>query len=279
MAEKKEENRRGAEIVKEILKMVREKGPLTETQLAKEIALDRKQTSKYTTYLSTKGLVKVEKKLFGEPIISPASKDILVKTASKDNDTKPQKRKEGVKKVSAEDEKDVKDIYESLMEDFRGVMRLHSESDGDYIAALLLDSGNIMSATFEKEGSEKEEIGDHALKSIIETFSGTSGELEIYEMEEDKFNETMRENISYTLTKSFPLTNLKLKIKLMAKKQEKEDSKGLTSFVSRIKLKNATEKERKRMGFLHGRLDESVKLLDFARKAREKPGREESEEE
>jgi hypothetical protein len=256
----KKTGKRGADNVRDLLAALKVKSPQTEDELSASTSLDRGQVKKYTDYLSKKGLIRINKRLFKASTIELMNPSHMLPKAAEgkkqvvNQALKASSGKEGMRRVSAEDEDDLREISESLMDDFIGVMRLSVHGKYEASAALLLDGGDIVAATYEGAGDVLS--GDCGISATVERFSGTEGGLEIYEMSREMFNESMRENVECVLKKAMPVADLNIRIKLG---HDASSGGGLSHWRSSGKNKFG--------GFFSGRLEDSIRLSEFARKS------------
>ncbi|MFH0861857.1 MAG: DUF2226 domain-containing protein [Candidatus Altiarchaeota archaeon] len=149
------------------------------------------------------------------PEKEPPAEQPPKETESQKTDLEPKSPPiQGGEKVIPATEAELKEVCESLVTDFLGVIRLFGEIQGkSYTAGLLIDKGDIIASSFEHMDTVEILYGDEALRQMQEKFCGTRGDLEIYELSEEDLNESLIKNINYLLTTPIKLSTLKIKIK------------------------------------------------------------------
>jgi hypothetical protein len=177
----------------------------------------------------------------------------------------------GGEKVVPENEEELKEVAKSLVTDFVGVMRLFGEAEGQsYSAALLVDRGDIIAISFEHMDTVGITYGDEALHNIQSKFMGTKGDLEIFQMSDDDFNESLQPNVNCLLSAPIKLSSMNIKIK--AKERPAPQKKSFLSSItgaltsSDASLKADRQEELKEMRQRKvERIGGQVNLLNFAR--------------
>jgi len=304
-----ERKRKGAEVLKAILDKVKHEGVIAEGELAVSQGMERKELAKYIQYLREKGLISVKKRIFGEAEISVSGGAIAIekkneaeKTTEKKEEPKdeakekkepeqpepPAKKDEahteqpsqqgmmaaGGEKVVPETAEEFNEVCKSLVTDFSGVMRLYCESQNQtYTAALLINAGEIIAASFEHLDEARVICGDDAMGELQAEFMGTKGDLEIFEMTEEDYNSAVRANIDCTLQKPMKLSVLKIRIKSnLTQDVGQESASSLTSRIKGMFSSAESDAKAQRQEMLRkgrhegiGKIQGSLNLMDFAR--------------
>jgi len=85
------------------------------------------------------------------------------------------------------------EFCESLKTDFRGIIKLYNRGEGKrYAAALLLEGGSIIGASFEDMDNKTIVYGEDALTQIKERLAGTRGDLEAYSFQAKTLKQSKR---------------------------------------------------------------------------------------
>ena len=153
--------------------------------------------------------------------------------------------------VRAETEEDFIDFCKSLTKDFKGVMVLYNKGDAPSTAAILLENGNIIGASFEDTLGKEPLFRDEAIEQVKKKLSGTTGDLEVYSFSSQGMETVKKDNKDIILKATIPFSSLGMKIKANISSGQK---KGPDS--SPLAQGNIKELE----------VDEGFDLLDFARK-------------
>jgi hypothetical protein len=153
--------------------------------------------------------------------------------------------------VVAQTREEFVDFCESLKKEFKGVMKLYNRSEGKkYAAALLLEGGNIIGASFEDMDEKTTAYREDALSQIKKRLSGTRGDLEAYSFSEKDAEKVKKTNQDAVLKNAIPFSSLGMKIK-----GNIEEKQCLDYF----SLKEGTRVKEMRV-------EEGFRLTDFARK-------------
>ncbi|MCX6695163.1 MAG: hypothetical protein NTU61_02550 [Candidatus Altiarchaeota archaeon] len=245
-----------AETLKAVLTFIKNKGSPTEKDISNSLKIHPDLTKKYVSYLAKGGWVTVKSGLFGPAKVMLKNKKMVEKG----------------EKIIPEDEESFYEVCSNLMTDFIGVMKLWSETeDGIYTVGLMVKRGDIIAVVFEHMDTVSLAYGDDAMNLVNEKFSGTKGNLEIYELSEEDFNKAIDENKDASLASPLRLSSLNIKIRKKfpktLKKEQKPAPKGLFGFGGGDKLR-----KKERMDELKGKRDieklgltEGFSLIGFAR--------------
>jgi|WetSurMetagenome_2_1015567.scaffolds.fasta_scaffold05018_4 hypothetical protein len=160
--------------------------------------------------------------------------------------------------VIAQTREEFIDFCESLKKDFNGVMKLYNRSEGKkYTAALLLDGGNIIGASFEDIDDKTIAYKEDAIVQIKKRLSGTRGDLEAYSFSEKDADRVRKTNQEAILKAAVPFSSLGMKIK--GNIEEKHDIGLKGPQADYFSLKEGTR-------IKEMRVEEGFRLTDFARK-------------
>jgi hypothetical protein len=185
--------------------------------------------------------------------------DILKQKKNSDEQEKEKKEPlpEG-EHVVAQTREEFIDFCESLKKDFSGVMKLYNRNEGKkYAAALLLDAGQIIGASFENIEDKTIAYKEDAIAQIKKRLSGTRGDLEAYSFSEKDAEKVKKTNQEAILKTAVPFSSLGMKIKGNIEEKQDIGSKGpSTDFFA---LKAGTNVKEMRV-------EEGFRLTDFARK-------------
>lgn len=140
---------------------------------------------------------------------------------------KIKKKKEGKepptgKPLTVKSEEEFLETCKGLTKDFRGIMLLSGDVDGEhYSASLIIDQGGIIASTFELGGLIM--FREQAISEITGKLKGSKGVLNIFEFDDEDMQLIKETNRSAFLSNPVPLSSLGLKIKFLmeqwAKKQ------------------------------------------------------------
>jgi hypothetical protein len=174
-------------------------------------------------------------------------------------------RMEGGEKILPATADEFRRVVESLTMDFRGMMRLHGEMEGClYTAALMVDGGSVVAASFENLETVEVSVGDGAVDMIRDKFAGSRGELEIFIVEKDDFDRMLAENEDYALGQNVMLSDLRIRVK----NNMPPEAEGGSSFAAWIRgafvgSESGVKEERRKM--LRKGVQGHASLMDFAR--------------
>lgn len=139
----------------------------------------------------------------------------------------------GGERRSAQNKEEFINLCQDLSSEFMGVMRLYSKTEGKkYSAALLLEKGDIIGASFEDEAEQITTFKEDALENIKNKLSGTVGDLEIFSFKEGDIESVKSQNPEVILSEPVSFSNLGIKIRLNlvteeTEKQNAGDKNGL----------------------------------------------------
>ena len=160
--------------------------------------------------------------------------------------------------VVAQTREEFIDFCESLKKDFNGVMKLYNRSEGKkYAAALLLDGGEIIGASFEDMDDKTIAYKEDAIAQIKKRLSGTRGDLEAYSFSEKDAEKVKKTNQEAILKSPVLFSSLGMKIKGNIEEKHALTAKGVSTDC--FSLKEGT-------GIKEIRVEEDFRLTDFARK-------------
>jgi hypothetical protein len=185
--------------------------------------------------------------------------DILKQKKNSDESENEKKAKlpEG-EQVVAQTREEFIDFCESLKKDFNGVMKLYNRNAGTkYTAALLLDGGDIIGASFEDMDDKTIAYREDALTQIKKRLSGTRGDLEAYSFSEKDAEKVKKTNQEAILKHAVPFSSLGMKIK--GNIEEKPGFWGKNQSTDYFSLKEGTR-------IKEMRVEEGFRLAEFAHK-------------
>jgi len=160
--------------------------------------------------------------------------------------------------VVAQTREEFIDFCESLKKDFKGVMKLYNRNEGKkYTAALLLDGGEIIGASFEDMDDKKIAYKEDAIVQIKKRLSGTRGDLEAYSFSEKDADKVKKTNQEAVLKSPVPFSSIGMKIK--GNIEEKPGFWGKSPSTDYFSPKEGTR-------IREIRVEEGFRLTDFARK-------------
>ncbi len=303
-----EKKRRGSEILTSILDNLNQIGALEENSLSTIVGIDKTILIKYVDHLMEKKFVEVKKRMLRDSIVSITDLGRAELASSKKNPqetedpqpetvaqtpenksspqhdqqplqtpTTPQKIEDSpqpsttsIEKIVPETAQELEEVCKSLTSDFMGVMRLHGEmEDQSYTAALLVDKGDIIALSFEHMDTAEITYGASALGEIKSKFVGSKGDLEIFETDEETFNESLTKNVDLLLSPPIRLSSLNIKIRRRIRQpEEKSVLQAIGGMLSSpdSDFKNERrqmidEKRKQKIGKIAG----VINLIDFAR--------------
>jgi hypothetical protein len=150
------------------------------------------------------------------------------------------------------------DFCESLKKDFNGVMKLYNRNEGKkYAAALLLNKGQIIGASFEDMDDKTIAYKEDAIVQIKKRLSGTRGDLEAYSFSNQDAERVKKTNQDVMLKNAVPFSSLGMKIK--GNIEEKQGFGAKLPSTDYFSLKEGTRVKEMRV-------EEGFRLADFARK-------------
>ena len=168
----------------------------------------------------------------------------------KRGDKEPQEIPNG-EQVRAETEEDFMDFCRSVTKDFKGVMILYNEGGKPSTAAILLEDGNIIGASFEDTVSNEPILREEAVGQVKKELSGTAGDLKVYSFSAQGMETVKKDNTDILLKTAIPFASLGMKIKANVGSGQKKGEGA-----SPLEKENIKELE----------VDEDFDLLSFARK-------------
>jgi hypothetical protein len=184
----------------------------------------------------------------------------ILKQKKNSNDSEKEKNTllPGGEHVVAQTREEFIDFCESLKKDFKGVMKLYNRNEGKkYTAALLLDGGEIIGASFEDMDDKTIAYKEEAIAQIKNRLSGTRGDLEAYSFTEKDAERVEKTNQETVLKHAVPFSSLGMKIKGNVEEKRVFGMKIPSKDYFSLK-EGTTVKEM--------RVEEGFRLTDFARK-------------
>ncbi|MBN2014874.1 MAG: hypothetical protein JW778_06810 [Candidatus Altiarchaeota archaeon] len=130
------------------------------------------------------------------------------------------------KPLTVKSEEEFLEKCRGLTKDFRGVLLLSGDVEGErYSASLIIDKGSIIASTFEFDGLIM--FREQAINEITGKLKGSKGILNIFEFDDEDMRLIRDTNKSAFLSSPVPLSSLGLKIKLLVEQWvEKQEGEG-----------------------------------------------------
>jgi hypothetical protein len=134
------------------------------------------------------------------------------------------------KQLSVSSEEEFIETCKDLTGDFKGILFLSGEVDGEnYSASLIVEQGAIVGSTFELGGLIL--FREQAIDDIKEKLRGSKGTLNIYEFEPEDMQRIKESNKSAFTAGPLPISSLGLKLTLRIEQEPaQEEGGGFPSF-------------------------------------------------
>jgi len=263
-----DDDKSDAERIKSIIALVKNNEGMSESQIGQALRIPPDLLKKYLTYLQNNDWIEVKKGIIGPPKISLKKKKLLKKG----------------EKIIPEDEESFNEICDSLTKDFIGVIRLWGESESEtHAVGLMVKHGDVFAATAERLEDASVEYGEKAMQLLGEKLSGTTGEVEIYELSEPDFDKALAENLDAILESPVRIASLKITLKkrvLRPQPQSEPEAKtGVVQAICHVFTPSDKEAKKERIEALKekrkiekiGLAGGGFNLINFARNLQSDP--------
>jgi hypothetical protein len=129
------------------------------------------------------------------------------------------------KQLSVSSEEEFIETCKDLTGDFKGIMFLSGEVEGEnYSASLIVEQGAIIGSTFEFGGLIL--FREQAIEDIKDKLRGSKGSLNIYEFESEDMQRIKESNKSAFTAGPLPISSLGLKLTLLIEQEPTQDEGG-----------------------------------------------------